>query len=410
MTSATGEGTASALAGVRVIDMAAVVMGPYAAQILGDLGADVVKVEPPAGDMTRRSAPRGRGGMGALALNVNRNKRSLSLNLKSEEGRRAMLELIRQSDVLITNTRPGALQRLGLDYESVAEINPSLVYCSAQGFRSDSAQADRAAYDEIVQSASGLTDLMRRATGQPTYVPTILADKVCALTIVYSVLAAVLHQRNTGRGQHIEVPMTDTLLSFNLVEHLAGQTFEPQAGPVGFPRSLSPGHGAMPTADGWACIIPYTPRNIHDFFAAIGRNDVAEDPRFAGAESMAAHHGDLYDLIEQVAPSRSTAEWASLCAEHSIPFSPVLDLDDAPVDDYVTEGGLLQVAEHPTEGAYRVIGNPLRFSDTPTAVRSHPPRLGQHSAEVLVELGYAATDVASMAEQGVTVVEESTKS
>lgn len=408
MVSAAEDMSVSTLAGIRVIDMAAVVMGPYACQLLGDLGADVVKVEPPAGDMTRRSEPRGRGGMGALALNVNRNKRSVALDLKSDQGRRAMLELIRGADVLVTNNRPAALQRLGLDYEAVAEVNPRLVYCSAQGFRSDSPQADRAAYDEIVQSASGLTDLMRRATGQPTYVPTILADKVCSLTIVYSVLAAVIHQRATGRGQHIEVPMADTLLAFNLVEHLAGQTFEPPAGPVGFPRSLSPGHGAMPTADGWACIIPYTPRNIHDFFTAIGRSDVAEDPRFADAETMAAHHSDLYDLIAKVAPGRTTAEWASLCAEQSIPFSPVLDLDDAPVDEYMTGGGLLQVAEHPTEGAYRVIGNPLRFSDTPATARTHPPRLGQHSAEVLAELGYAAADVAAMAEQGVTVVDETT--
>ncbi|WP_063712845.1 CaiB/BaiF CoA transferase family protein [Sciscionella marina] len=398
----------SALAGIRVIDMAAVVMGPYACQILGDLGADVVKVEPPPGDMTRRSQPQGRGGMGALALNVNRNKRSVALDLKSNQGHRAMLELLRGADVLITNNRPGALRRLGLDYEAVAKVNSRLVYCSAQGFRSDSPRADRAAYDEIVQSASGLTDLMRRATGQPTYVPTILADKVCALTIVYSVLAAVIHQRATGRGQHIEVPMADTMLAFNLVEHLAGQTFEPPAGPVGFPRSLSPGHAAMPTADGWACIIPYTPRNIRDFFTAIGRRDVAEDPRFADAESMAAHHGELYDLIAEVAPGRTTAEWESLCAEHSIPFSPVLNLDEAPVDDYTTGGGLLHVAEHPTEGAYRVIGNPLRFSDTPTTVRTHPPRLGQHSAEVLAELGYATAEVAAMAEQGVIVVDETT--
>ena len=392
-----------ALEGLRVIDMAAVVMGPYAAQILGDLGADVVKVEPPGGDMTRHSRPQRNAGMGALALNVNRNKRSLALNLKSSEGHRAMLELIRGADVLITNNRPGALRRLGLDHDSVAGTNPRLVYCSAQGFRSDSDRADLAAYDEIVQSASGLTDLMRRATGQPTYVPTILADKVCSLTIAYSVLAAVVHQRSTGRGQHIEVPMADALLAFNLVEHLAGQTFEPPEGQTGFPRSLSPGHGAMPTADGWVCIIPYTPRNIHDFFTAIGRTDVAEDPRFADAASMAEHHADLYAFVEEVSPTRTTAEWARVCAEHSIPFAPVIGLDEVPHDDYVTSGGMVTVAEHPTEGAYRVVANPLRFSDTPATLRSHPPALGQHSAEVLGELGYDAEEISALARDGVTV-------
>ncbi|GAB2971740.1 CoA transferase [Amycolatopsis acidiphila] len=396
--------TAGALHGVRVIDMAAVVMGPYAAQILGDLGADVIKVEPPAGDMTRRTRPQRHEGMGALALNVNRNKRSLALDLKSEQGHSAFLALVRSADVLITNTRPGGLRRLGLDPESLAAVNPKLVYCTAQGFRGDSARANHAAYDEIVQSGSGLADLMRRATGEPTYVPTILADKVCALTIVYSVLAAVIHQRATGQGQHVEVPMTDTMLAFNLVEHLAGRTFEPPAGPVGFPRSLSAGHRAMRTADGWACILPYTPRNIRDFFSAVDRPDLADDARFADSAALSEHYADLYELIEHLAPARETAEWAELCARYSIPFSPVLDLDDAVDDEYFTESGLVSVAEHPTEGPYRVVASPIRLSATPPSVRSHPPALGQHTAEILAELGYDEETINALAGKGVVAV------
>ncbi|MBB4689126.1 CaiB/BaiF CoA transferase family protein [Amycolatopsis jiangsuensis] len=392
---------AGALDGLRVIDMAAVVMGPYAAQILGDLGADVIKVEPPAGDLTRHTHPRRHPGMGALALNVNRNKRSIALDLKAPEGREAFLELVRSADVLITNTRPGGLRRLGLDPESLAEVNPRLVFCTAQGFRSDSGRADLAAYDEIVQSASGLADLMRRATGQPAYVPTILADKVCALTIVYSVLAAVVHQRATGQGQHVEVPMTDTMLAFNLVEHLSGQTFEPPQGPVGFPRSLSTGHRAVPTADGWACILPYTPRNIHDFFLAVDREEFAEDQRFADAGSLSRHYADLYALIEGLSPQRTTAEWAELCAEHSIPFAPVLDLDDAPSDEYFREGGVVSTARHPTEGEYRLVGSPVRLSGTPATVRRHTPHLGEHTTELLEELGLPADRIAALADQGV---------
>jgi crotonobetainyl-CoA:carnitine CoA-transferase CaiB-like acyl-CoA transferase len=405
MTTAGTPDTAGALQGIRVIDMAAVVMGPFAAQILGDLGADVVKVEPPAGDMTRHSHPQRHDGMGALALNVNRNKRSLAVDLKSPEGKEVFLALVAGADVLITNTRPAGLRRLGLDYASLAAVNPRLVYCNAQGFRGDSPRADHAAYDEIVQSASGLTDLMRRATGTPTYVPTILADKVCALTIVYSVLAAVVHQRATGAGQHVEVPMTDTMLAFNLVEHLAGQTFEPPTGEVGFPRSLSPGHRAMPTADGWACIIPYTPRNIHDFFTAVGRDDLAGDVRFRTPGALAQHHADLYELIEGLAPSRTTAEWAEICTANSVPFSPVLDLDHAAEDGYVTESGLLSVRDHPTEGPYRVIANPLRFSATPPTIRSHTPALGQHTAELLTELGYDAETISALADKGVVLVD-----
>lgn len=377
---------AGPLDGVRVIDLSSVVMGPYACQMLGDLGADVVKVESPAGDSARRTVPQRHVGMGALALHVNRNKRSVVLDLKSAEGLADLHALLRTADVLVTNMRPGALARLGLDPATVAAANPHLVHCTAQGFRSDSALADRAAYDEIVQSASGLTDLMRRATGSATYVPTILADKVCALTIVSSVLAALLHQRATGAGQHVEVPMTDVLLTFALVEHLGGETFVPAHGPAGYARSLAPGHGAARTADGWACILPYNERDIAAFFTAAGRPDLATDERFATPTARGAHWAQLYALIAETAAGRTTDEWATLCAEHSIPFAPVLDIDHATTDPYVVDGHLLDVHTHPTEGEYRVVGSPVRFSATPTALRRHAPTLGQDTAEVLAEL------------------------
>jgi crotonobetainyl-CoA:carnitine CoA-transferase CaiB-like acyl-CoA transferase len=380
--------TPGALHGVRVIDLASVVMGPYATQIMGDFGADVIKVEAPAGDSTRRTVPRRHEGMGALALNVNRNKRSIALDLKTEAGHRAFLDLVRDADVLVTNMRPGALERLGVDYDRLAEVNPKLVYCNAQGFRSDSDRAGLAAYDEIVQASSGMADLMRRATGTPTYAPTILADKVCALTIVYSVLAALVHQRATGQGQRVEVPMTDTLLAFNLVEHLSGHTFEPPEGPIGFNRSMTPGHRAVRTRDGWACILPYSEKNIRDFFTAAGRPDLAEDPRFADPAARGRHYGELYDEVGKIANERTTAEWEKLCAEHSIPFAPVLALEDAEHDPYFTESGLLRVAEHPTEGSYRQIGSPVRFSATPATIRTHCPTLGEHTGEILGELGY----------------------
>ncbi len=371
------------LVGVRVIDLATVVMGPYACQILGDLGADVIKVESPRGDSARNSVPTRHPGMGALALNVNRNKRSVVLDLKSDQGSADLHRLLGDADVLVTNMRPGALKRLGFDYSSLAEQYPALVYCSAQGFRSDSDLADRAAYDEIVQAASGLTDLMRRATGSANYVPTILADKVCALTIVYSVLAAVVSQRASGVGQHVEVPMTDTMLAFNLVEHLGGQTFEPPVGPTGFYRSLRNGHAAVQTKDGWACILPYSEKNVRDFFIASGHADLNDDPRFSTWATVLQDMSQLYAEIARIAPERETADWERLCAGHSIPMSPVLEVEQVTESEYVRDGHLLDVAQHPTEGGYRSIGIPMRFSGTPAAVTRPAPTLGQHNDEVL---------------------------
>ncbi|GAA1223481.1 CaiB/BaiF CoA transferase family protein [Pseudonocardia alaniniphila] len=394
---------AGALSGLRVIDLASVVMGPYACQILGDLGAEVIKVEPPEGDMTRRTQPQRNAGMGALALNVNRNKRSLALNLKTDDGRAVLDDLLDTADVLVTNMRPRALARLGLDPDRVSARFPRLVQVRAQGFRSDSALADRAAYDEIVQASSGMVDLMRRATGTPAYAPTILADKVCALTIVYSVLAAVIHQRATGAGQLVEVPMTDTLLAFNLVEHLSGHTFVPAEGPTGFNRSMAEKHEAVATKDGWACILPYTPANVADFFHAAGREDLATDERFADSASLSRHQPDLYALIGELASSRTTDDWAQLCAEHSIPFAPVLSLDDAETDPYVVSGGLLTEADHPSEGRYRSIGFPVRFSGAPTGLRTPAPRLGADSADVLRELGRSETQIRALTGAGVVV-------
>jgi crotonobetainyl-CoA:carnitine CoA-transferase CaiB-like acyl-CoA transferase len=373
------------LAGVRVVDLASVVMGPYAAQLLGDMGADVIKVEPPAGDLTRITHPQRHAGMGALALNVNRNKRSIVLDLKSPQGQEALMKLVSTADVLLTNMRPSALVRLGLDYDRLSTHNPKLIYCNAQGFRTDSDRAGLAAYDEIVQASSGFVDLMRRATGQPNYAPSILADKVCALTITYAVLAALVHQRATGAGQQVEVPMTDTLLAFNLIEHLSGHTFEPPMGSTGFNRSMAEPHRAVRTKDGWACILPYTDKNIAAFFDAVDQPELAVDERFQDPAQRAGNYSALYTLVEQFAVLHTTAEWQEICSSRSIPFAPVLELDNAANDPYFDP--MLTVAEHPTEGPYRQVGFPVRFSATPAGIREHCPTLGQHTEEILAELG-----------------------
>jgi crotonobetainyl-CoA:carnitine CoA-transferase CaiB-like acyl-CoA transferase len=382
------------LAGVRVIDLATVVMGPYAAQTLGDLGADVVKIESPR-DTVRNGTLYRSPGMTPLSMNVNRNKRSVALDLKDEAGRARALDLIGRADILITNMRIGALRRLGLDYESLAADNPKLIYAHAQGFRPDSDRADLAAYDETVQAASGLVDLAERSgdIGAPVVLPSIFADKVAGLTIVQSVLAALVHQRATGQGQLVEVPMADTLLAFNLVEHLQGQTFEPPMGPTGFTLSMNKGHRARPTKDGMAMIVPYTPQNCRDLFTAAGRPDLAEHPLVNGdLLDMREHGEEIARMIESATPALTTAEWMEVCAKQSIPFGPVLRLDEAADDDYVREGHLLDLAEHPTEGTYRQIGIPVRFSATPASIRRHAPRPGQDTADVLAELSEEVGD------------------
>ncbi|MBQ6644710.1 MAG: CoA transferase [Saccharopolyspora sp.] len=378
------------LAGVRVIDMSTVVMGPYAAQILGDLGADVIKIESPKDTVRNSTQYRNTPGMTSLHLNVNRNKRSVSLNLKDEAGHDQALRLISGADILITNMRIGALRRLGMDYDSLAAEHPHLIYAHAQGFRPDSERADLAAYDETVQAASGLLDLAERAgdIGSPAVLPSIFGDKVAALTIAYSTLAALHHQRATGQGQLVEVPMTDTLLAFNMVEHLQGAVFEPPMSGTGFPLSMNKGHRARPTKDGQVMIMPYTPQNCRDLFRAGGHPELAEDPRVNGEVLDARAHGAaIAELIESVTPNLTTDEWIEVCTKNSIPVGPVLKLDEAAEDPYVRQGHLLDLGEHPSEGSYRVVGVPMNFSATPASVREHAPIPGQHTDEVLDELG-----------------------
>lgn len=377
--------TAGPLDGVRVIDLSTVVMGPYAAQILGDLGADVIKIESPV-DTVRNGRHRTTPGMTPLSLNVNRNKRSVALNLKDGTDREKALELIDTADVLITNMRPGALSRLGMDYADVAERNPGLVYAHAQGFRGDSDRAGTAAYDETIQGASGLVDIANRALGRPVYLPTILGDKVSSLTIAYSVLAALVHRDRTGQGQRVEIPMADTMIAFNLVEHLSGHAFVPEEGPTGFTLSMAKGHHAVHTKDGLACVVPYTPQNFRDFFAAAGRPDLVADPRVAGERIDPGDSDDLMGLVDACAPALTSENWAEVCARHSIPFGPVLELDKAHEDPYVRDGHLLDEVRHPTEGTIRSIGIPVKFSATPATIRRLAPLPGADTAEVLEEL------------------------
>ncbi|MFC9925879.1 CaiB/BaiF CoA transferase family protein [Streptomyces sp. NPDC127190] len=373
------------LSGVRVVELGSVIMVPYAAQQLGDLGADVIKVEPPTGDMTRYYPPARHPGMGGVGLNLNRNKRSAVIDLKAPSGRDALLALIRTADVFLTNVRPQALARLRLGYEELRAVNPGVVYVNAQGFRSDSPLGTHAAYDDIIQAVSGLVWLNEQAGGEPRFVPSLIADKVCGLQISQSVLAALLHRARGGSGQHIEVPMADTMLAFNLVEHLAGAVMD---GEFGAPRSVSRTRRAQRTADGWMCVLPHSDRNWRDLCTFAGRPGLVADPRFADRASRARNADAMYPVLEEMTLTRTCAEWQEFCDGAGIPASPVHSLESAVATAYAREGGLLAEAEHPTEGTYRSIARPVRYSADPVPALRPCPALGEHTDEVLREAGF----------------------
>ena len=381
------------LAGVRVLELATVVLGPWACQILGDLGADVVKVEPPTGDSNRNVGPRKSPDMGALFLNCNRNKRSVVLDLKHPSGRDAALRLAARADVLVHNYRPAALARLGLEYEAVRAVNPSIVYCGTYGYGRSGPYRDRPAYDDSIQAAAGLTLLQAGALGVPRYVPTILADKTTALSVVSAVCAALFHRERTGEGQEIEVPMFETLVSFVMAEHLWGATFEPAEGPIGYSRLLSEERRPLRTSDGYLAVLPYLDEHWRSFCAVTGRTDLLAQERFASLPSRLTHIDDLYRALAGVMATRSTSEWMEALEPAGVPAVPLRSLEDLLEDEHLQATGFWTMADHPTEGRLRLPAPTSRFSATPAEVRRLPPRLGEHTREVLAEAGLTAGEI-----------------
>ncbi|MCO6392494.1 CoA transferase [Aliihoeflea aestuarii] len=374
------------LSGVRIIDMTSVVFGPLATQMLGDLGADVIKVESPEGDMLRQVQPAQNPGMGAVFLGVNRNKRSVVLDLKTDDGRRSLRRLLRDADVFIFSIRPAALARLSLAPDALRRENPRLITVAAVGFGSDGPYRDKPAYDDSVQAVSGMAGLatMRDPGAPPSYAPTILADKLGGVTAAWAVMAALYHRERTGEGQHVEVPMFETLASFLLVEHMAAATFEDLPQSFGYSRMLVPHRRPVQTKDGYITILPYSNAQWARFFRAIGREDMLCHPWVTNMDERSRNIGAVYDMVAQFAPSRTTQEWIDLMEEADIPVMPVSMLPDLPQDSHIKATGFFQRVAHPTEGAIWTTKPPVKFSATPARhdLRT-APRLGEHSEEIL---------------------------
>ncbi|MEJ7931403.1 CoA transferase [Ramlibacter sp. AN1015] len=375
------------LAGVRVIDLTSVIMGPFATHILADMGADVIKVEAPEGDSFRNYRPLRNEGMAGSFLHLNRNKRSVVLDLKQPEGNEALGKLIATADVFIHSLRPKAIQRLGYGYERVREINPTIVYCGAFGFGAAGPYGDKAAYDDLIQAGSGLASLALASRSEPAYMPTVLCDKLTGQVAAYAVIAALFQRERTGRGEEIEVPMFETTIEFAMIEHMGGSAFVPPLGEPGFHRVLSPRRKPYRTKDSYACILPYSDRNWNDFFRFTERTALIGDARFADLTSRVQHIDELYSVVEEEALRKTTREWVDFCDGVSIPCMPVLSMSELPHDEHVKAVKLFETAEHPSQGAYRVLRSPISFASSPFRVVRHAPRLGEHTQELLDELG-----------------------
>lgn len=375
------------LAGVRVIDLTSIVMGPYATQIMGDMGADVIKVEAPEGDVFRQFAPFRHRGMSAAFLNLNRNKRSVVLDLKRDEERQTLQQLIANADVFVTTVRPQAMRKLGLDYESLRETNPRLIYCAAYGFSEDGPYAGRPAFDDIIQAMCGVASLEgHNHTDGPRYVKTIFADKTVGFVVAYSVAMALYERERSGLGQAIEVPMFETMVSYTLIEHLAGETFCPPQGGMRYERILSPNRRPFRTKDGYLSLLPYTTPQWVRFFEAVGRTDLVTDPRVTDPPTRSEHINELYQIVADAMTQRTTAEWIDLLKDADIPMSPVLSPEDLLNDEHLQQTGFFERCQHPSEGEIRQLGIPVRFSRTPGVVRRLAPRLDEHREEILREL------------------------
>lgn len=397
---------AGPLAGVRILDLTTVILGPFATQILAGLGAEVIKVESPEGDDMRHVVPMRSPGMGHIYLHLNRGKKSLVLDLKHAKAREALLRLVPGADVFISNIRPQALERLRLDYASLSAIQPRLIYVNCCGFSPRGPSAGRPAYDDLLQGTAGMSWLLQKYTGgEPGYAPTALADRVTGLNAAYAVCAALYAREKTGRGQCVDVPMLDAIAQFILGDHMGGLTFAPPRGDPGYARFLTRHRRPYRTKDGYLCVLIYNDKQWRSFFAAIGDPEgIERDRRFSTHTNRAASIDEVYAWVAETMQTRTTAEWRELLEKADIPNAPMNSPAELLADPDLAATGFLTLEDHPTEGRMHVMGTPTAWSATPPDGASPAPRLGEHSAALLAEAGYTDEEIRALAAARATVL------
>ncbi len=393
---------AGPLAGWRVVDLTSVLFGPYATRILADYGAEVIKIEPPGGDITRWLEPFRAPGMGAMFVTANRGKRSLVLDLKVERARAILRDLVRGADILIHSIRPEAAARLGVTWEAMRALRPGLLYVELTGYGQDGPWAGFPAYDDTVQAASGIVALEAEVSEAPHYVPTTLADKVGGLYVVHAVLAACLARGRDGEGRHIRVPMLECLVDFLMVEHLAGRAFEPPEGEAGYARILAGGRRPYRARDGWVALLPYSTAQWQRFLRAIGRGDLAEAEWVRDPSLRSGRIGRLYEAVAEAVAGRTVSEWMELAAELDIPATPVGALADLFGHPHLEAVGLFRCFRHPSEGPMREVRFPVTGAGAETVDPRPAPRLGEDGRAILEDLGYGAAEIERLAADGVT--------
>ncbi len=379
-----------ALQGFRILDLTNVLFGPFGTQTLGDWGAEVIKVESLAGDAWRTSGQFRNRGMSGQFMAANRNKRSVALDLKSEGGKAVLRRLIPTVDALVSNIRPAGLARLGFGYETCAALNPRLVYVVATGFGQDGPWAARPAFDEIIQAASGFASAMG-TDDEPSFVPSLIGDKICGVTLTAAVTAALLHRERTGEGQMVEVPMLETLAAFNSIEMFGGYAFVPPIGPVGYQRMKA--RKPARTKDGWLTMLPYSGDNWCAFFTAVGQPECIEAFGVRDPVERARNIDRIYDRMRELALLRTTAEWEALLLEIDVPHTGFAKLAEVAEQPHLKAVEMFPEVEHPSEGRIRQARPPARFSGSPASVRRLAPRLGEHTREVLREVGYDEAEI-----------------